>query len=217
MNNAHSSKRSDLITYHSSLAPRPSRLVVLISGSGTNLQAILDAITEGKLLAEVVLVVSNRKAAYGLVRAAEAHIPTLYAPLKPFTDAGESRAVYDADLAQRILPYQPDLIVLAGWMHVFTPAFLDHFSGRVINLHPALPGMLPGKDSIQTAYQLFCQGALTESGCMVHYVVPAVDAGPVIAQAVVPFAAEDTQETFAARMHAAEHQLIVEAIRLAAA
>lgn len=202
-----------LATHHSPLTTRPARLVVLISGSGTNLQVILDAIADATLLAEVVLVVSNRKAAYGLVRATEAGIPTLYAPLKPFTDAGQSRAVYDADLAQRILPYQPDLIVLAGWMHIFTPAFLDHFSGRVINLHPALPGMLPGKDSIQTAYQLFRQGALTASGCMVHYVVPEVDAGPVIAQAVVPFAAEDTQETFAARMHAAEHRLIVEAIQ----
>lgn len=202
---------------HASLATRPARLVVLISGSGTNLQAILDAITAGTLAAEVVLVVANRKAAYGLVRASEAGIPTLYAPLKPFTDAGQSRAAYDADLAQRILPYQPDLLVLAGWMHVFTPAFLEHFAGRVINLHPALPGMLPGKDSIQTAYQLFRQGALTASGCMVHYVVPEVDAGPVIAQRLVPFAPDDTPETFAARMHAAEHQLIVEAIRLATA
>jgi formyltetrahydrofolate-dependent phosphoribosylglycinamide formyltransferase len=189
------------------------RLVVLISGSGSNLQAILDAISAGALNAEVVLVISNRRQAYGLVRATQAGIPTMYMPLKPYTDAGKSRETYDSDLAGKISAYRPDLIVLAGWMHVFSKAFLDQFTGCIINLHPALPGMLPGKDVIQLAYQLFQQGEITQSGCMVHYVVPAVDAGPVIAQTVVPFQPEDTLESFAARIHAAEHQLIVEAIR----
>lgn len=189
------------------------RLIVFISGSGTNLQAILDAISAGALMAEVVLVISNRKQAYGLVRAAQAEIPTLYAPLKPYTDAGISREVYDADLADKISAYQPDLLVLAGWMHIFSPAFLAQFAGRIINLHPALPGMLPGKDVIELAYQLFQAGKITQSGCMVHYVVPAVDAGPVIAQTVVPFQPDDTLESFATRIHAAEHELIVTAIR----
>ncbi|MCX6049322.1 MAG: phosphoribosylglycinamide formyltransferase [Chloroflexi bacterium] len=201
----------------SSLSRPPSsqraRLIVFISGSGTNLQAILDAINEGALNAEVVLVISNRKQAYGLVRAAQAEIPTLYAPLKPYTEAGKSRELYDADLAEKISAYQPDLLVLAGWMHIFTPAFLDQFAGRIINLHPALPGMLPGKDVIELAYQLFQAGKITESGCMMHYVVPAVDAGPVIAQTVVPFQPDDTLESFAARIHAAEHELIVAAIQ----
>jgi len=194
-----------------------ARLVVFISGSGSNLQAILDAIAANALMAEVILVVSNRKAAYGLVRAAQAGIATHYAPLKPFTDAGQSRETYDSELAEQVRSYQPDLLVLAGWMHIFTPAFLAQFAGRVINLHPALPGMLPGKDSIHEAYQRFQQGEITQSGCMVHYVVPEVDAGPVIAQTVVSFAPDDTQDTFAARMHAAEHRLIVEAIRIAVA
>src|SRR5690606_36942998 len=101
-----------------------ARLAVFISGSGTNLQAILDAIAAKTLDAEVVLVVSNRKAAYGLVRAEQAGIPTLYFPLKPYTDAGNSRETYDNDLAECVRPYQPDWIVLAGWMHIFTPAFL---------------------------------------------------------------------------------------------
>lgn len=193
---------------------RRARLVVFISGSGSNLQAILDAIAAGVLAAEVGLVVSNRKAAYGLVRAAQAGIPTHYAPLKPFTDSGQGREAYDVALAQQVNGYQPDLLVLAGWMHIFSPAFLEQFAGRIINLHPALPGMLPGKDAIHEAYQRFQQGEITQSGCMVHYVVPEVDAGPMIAQTVVPFAPGDTQEAFAERIHAAEHALIVEAIRI---
>src|SRR5262245_53275926 len=100
-----------------------ARLAVFISGSGTNLQAILDAIAAKTIDAEVVLVVSNRKAAYGLVRAEQAGIPTLYFPLKPYNEAGKSRESYDHDLAECIRPYQPNLIVLAGWMHVFSPAF----------------------------------------------------------------------------------------------
>lgn len=191
---------------------RPARLAVLLSGQGSNLQAILDAIEAGTLTAEVVLVVSNRRQAYGLERAAQRQIPTLYCPLKPYSDAGQPRSAYDADLAARIEPYAPDLLVLAGWMHIFTAAFLDHFPNRVINLHPALPGQLPGAHAIADAFARFQQGEIDHSGCMVHYVIPEVDAGPVIATATVPFMPEDTLEVFAARMHAAEHGLIVEAI-----
>ncbi|HBY98979.1 MAG: phosphoribosylglycinamide formyltransferase [Ardenticatenaceae bacterium] len=190
-----------------------ARLVVCISGSGTNLQAILDAVARGQPDAEVVLVVSNRKAAFGLVRAEQAGIPTLYFPLKPYTEAGTSRAVYDAGLADRIGAYQPDLIVLAGWMHIFSATFLNRFSGRVINLHPALPGCFPGTAAIQRAYEAYRRGEVTDSGCMVHYVVPEVDAGPVIARALVPIKPDDTLADFEARMHAAEHRLIVEAVR----
>ena len=191
---------------------RKARLVVLISGSGTNLQAILDACAEGRLPAEVVLVVSNRKAAYGLVRAERAGVPTLYFPLKPYRDAGLSREQYDADLAERVAAYKPDLIVLAGWMHILSPAFLDRFPNRVINLHPALPGMFPGTHAIERAFEAFRRGEITHSGCMVHYAVPEVDAGPVIVQAEVPIYDTDTLETFEERMHTTEHRLIVEAI-----
>ena len=189
-----------------------ARLVVLISGSGTNLQAILDACAEDCLPAEVVLVVSNRKAAYGLVRAERAGVPTLYFPLKPYRDAGLSREQYDADLAERVAAYKPDLIVLAGWMHILSPAFLDRFPNRVINLHPALPGMFPGTHAIERAFEAFRRGEITHSGCMVHYAVPEVDAGPVIVQAEVPIYDTDTLETFEERMHTTEHRLIVEAI-----
>jgi formyltetrahydrofolate-dependent phosphoribosylglycinamide formyltransferase len=192
-----------------------SHLVVFVSGSGTNLQAILDAAAERRLDAHVALVVSNRKAAYGLTRAEQAGVPTLYFPLKPYLGDGKSREQYDAELAAKIQPYQPDLIVLAGWMHVLSPAFLDCFPNKVINLHPALPNMFAGTNAIQRAYEAFQRREIAQSGCMVHYVVPEVDAGPVIAQSIVPIHPDDTLESFEARMHEAEHQLVVQAVALA--
>ena len=202
------------MTTHVSSLSLPN-LVVLVSGSGTNLQAILDAIAKGELRAQVALVVANRKAAYGLTRAAQAGIPTLYFPLKPYTDAGKPREQYDADLATCLAAVKPDLIVLAGWMHVCGRAFLTRFAGQVINLHPALPGAFPGTHSIERAYEAWRSGEITQSGCMVHYAVPEVDAGPIIIQRVVPFQPDDTVETYEARIHQAEHEIIVEAIRVA--
>jgi formyltetrahydrofolate-dependent phosphoribosylglycinamide formyltransferase len=192
-------------------------LVVLISGSGTNLQAIIDAIETGSLKAKIALVIANRKAAYGLTRAENHQIPTLYFPLKPYTAAGASRASYDGELALRVAVYKPTLVVLAGWMHVFSPAFLDAFANRVINLHPALPGMFPGTHAIERAFEAYQRGEISASGCMIHYVIPEVDAGAVIATTTVAFQTDDTLETYTERMHSAEHQLIVEGIRLALA
>jgi formyltetrahydrofolate-dependent phosphoribosylglycinamide formyltransferase len=189
-----------------------TRLAVFISGSGTNLQAILDAVASGGLPAEIVLVVSNRKDAYGLVRAAEAGVETLYFPLKPYKDDGRGRAAYDAELAEIVAAYRPDWIVLAGWMHVLSSAFLDRFPGRVLNLHPALPGQFAGTQAIERAFAAYQRGEISESGCMVHLVVPEVDAGPVIAQAVVPFEAGETLAQYERRIHAAEHRLMVAAI-----
>jgi formyltetrahydrofolate-dependent phosphoribosylglycinamide formyltransferase len=187
------------------------RLVVLISGAGTNLQALIDATNSGEIEASIALVVSNRKETYGLERATQARIPTLYFPMKPYRDAGLNREQYDADLADKIISHQPDLIVLAGWMHIFSPTFLDQFTQKVINLHPALPGMFSGTHAIQRAYEAFQRGEIQHSGCMVHYVIPEVDAGAVIAQRIVPILENDSLEEFEARMHEAEHQLIVEA------
>jgi formyltetrahydrofolate-dependent phosphoribosylglycinamide formyltransferase len=192
------------------------RLVVLISGSGTNLQAIMDAIAKEHLKAEIVFVVSNRKSAYGLERAANAGIETLYFPLKPYTDAGKSRADYDADLAAKVKVYQPDLVVLVGWMHVLSPAFLEHFSQQVINLHPALPGEFAGVNAIERAYEAAQNGEINRSGIMVHYAIPEVDAGDVIIHAEVPILKTDSLEDFEKRMHTTEHQLIVKAIALLA-
>ena len=193
----------------------PPRLVILISGSGTNLQALIDAIAENHLHAEVAAVVSNRKSAYGLVRAEAAGVPTLYFPLKPYTDSDQSREIYDSDLADQVESLQPDLIVLAGWMHVLSVAFLNRFPGRIINLHPALPGVFPGSDAIQRTYDAYQNGEVDFGGCMVHYVIPEVDAGRVIIQATVPVMPDDSLETFEARMHSVEHQIIVQAVRLA--
>jgi formyltetrahydrofolate-dependent phosphoribosylglycinamide formyltransferase len=191
------------------------RIVVLISGSGTNLQALIDAAHQGMLPARIVAVFSNRQAAYGLVRAKQAGIPTQYVPLKPYRDAGQSREAYDAELATAVGALQPDLVVLAGWMHVLSPAFLNRFSGRVINLHPALPGQFAGTHAIERAYEAFQQGKISHSGCMVHYAIPEVDAGAVVAQQVVPLYPTDSLADFEARMHAAEHELIVRATALA--
>lgn len=194
-----------------------AKIVVLISGSGTNLQALIDAAKTGELPAEITLVVSNRIKAYGLVRAAEAEIPTLYFPLKPYKTAGKTREQYDLDLAKKILAEKPDLIVLAGWMHVVSPAFLNYFPNRVINLHPALPGQFVGTHAIDRAYEAFQNGEIQHSGCMVHVVIPEVDAGPVIATAEVPILPEDSLADFEERMHQAEHKLIVKASKMALA
>ncbi len=186
-----------------------ARLVVMISGSGTNLQALIDAVSNGRLPAQIVGVVSNRQAAYGLARAKEAGIPTRTFPLKPYKEGGKSREAYDADLANLVATFQPDLIVLAGWMHVLSPAFLDLFVGQVINLHPALPGQFAGTHAIQRAFDAYRQGEIEHSGCMVHYAIPEVDAGEVIASMPVAIRPEDSLADFEARMHAAEHELIV--------
>ncbi len=188
------------------------RLAILISGSGSNLQAIIDAIAAGRLNAQIAVVVSNRRAAFGLTRAEQAGIPTRVFPLKPYTDAGRPRAQYDADLAGLVADYSPDLIVLAGWMHVLSPAFLDRFPGRVLNLHPALPGQFAGTHAIQRAYEAFQRGEIDHTGVMVHWVVPEVDAGPVVASAEVPIYPADSLDDLEARIHSVEHRLLVEAI-----
>jgi formyltetrahydrofolate-dependent phosphoribosylglycinamide formyltransferase len=192
------------------------RLVVMVSGSGTNLQAIFDAIDAGDLDATVALVVSNRRAAYALDRALDAHVPAMYFPFKPYRDQKLDRTQYDAALAAKIRAFDPDLIVLAGWMHILSQAFLDQFPNRVINLHPALPGTFDGVNAIQRAYDACRRGEIRHSGCMIHYAIPQIDAGNVITQTVVPIEPNDTLETFEARMHAAEHRIIVEAIRVVA-
>ncbi len=186
------------------------KLVVLISGSGSNLQAILDACANGTLAAEVVGVVSNRSEAYGLTRAKSARVATTVLERQK----SQSRANYDTQLAQVVADYAPDLIVLAGWMRLLTMAFLERFPMQVINLHPALPGQYPGTHAIERAYNDYVAGKITESGVMVHFVPDeGVDDGPVIATATVAFLEGETLDGFEARMHAAEHALLVEAIQ----
>ena len=188
-------------------------LVVLASGEGTNFQAVLDAIDAGALQAEVVALMSQRKGSGALLRAEVADISTCYVPFKPYRDEGRSREEYDRDLADLVEPFAPDWIVCLGWVHLLSGAFLDRFPERVINLHPALPGTFPGKDAIARAWEAWHDGTIQHAGAMVHLVVPEVDAGPVLASVPVPILASDTFEAFETRMHAAEHDLVVDVLR----
>ncbi|KJE91221.1 phosphoribosylglycinamide formyltransferase [Capsaspora owczarzaki ATCC 30864] len=189
------------------------RVVVLISGNGSNLQAIIDAHAAGTLPVELVTVMSNRKDAYGLTRATNAGIPTSYFPLKPFKDAGKTREEYDAALVAEIQKLNPDLIVLAGWMHILSKGFVDPFEGKIINLHPALPGQFDGANAIERAYEAFKKGEITSTGVMVHKVTAVVDHGEVICQKAVPILPADTLADLQERMHSTEHELIVEGVR----
>lgn len=131
-----------LFLFKKNMSPR---IVVLISGNGSNLQAIIDAINSKTLNGQIVLVVSNKDSAYGLTRATQAEIPTLIFPLKPYKDLGKTRIEYDIDLAKKIKEYNPNLIVLAGWMHILSEEFLNLFKDiNIINLHPALPNQFDG-------------------------------------------------------------------------
>ena len=193
------------------------RLVVLASGSGTNLQALIDAVAEGRLQAEVTMVIVNRRGAPARERARRAGIPEECRLLGPYVDGApdhrEARYRYDADLADAVAAGQPDLVVLAGWMHLLSMAFLDRFPNRVINLHPALPGTFPGATPIDDTWAAYRSGQITSAGVMVHYVVDeGVDDGPVIACEEVPIHDNDSIDTLTERIHRVEHRLLVDAV-----
>lgn len=192
-----------------------TRIAILISGFGSNQQAIVDAVKTGRLPGvEVALVVSNRREALGIKRAIHDGVPVIYFPLASYTQAGRPREEYDADLARIVQAFDVEWVVMAGWMHVWTQAFLQHFASRVINLHPALPGMFPGMHGIEEAYAAYQRGEIEHTGVMVHLVPdPAVDAGPVVAQEVVPIHPGDSLDELEKRIHAVEHRLLVEAVR----
>lgn len=183
--------------------------MVLASGNGSNLQAILDACRAGSLPAQVVAVVSNRADAFALARASEAGVPAVHVGTHP----GEERAEYDARLADVVAGFGPDFVVLAGWMRILTMSFLGWFPQRVVNLHPALPGELPGTNAIERAWQEALAGERDHTGVMVHLVADeGVDDGPVLATAAVPIRPDDTLDTLSARIHVTEHQLLVDTL-----
>jgi phosphoribosylglycinamide formyltransferase 1 len=187
-----------------------SRLIVLISGNGSNLQAILDACARNELPASVVAVISNKADAYGLVRAQNAGIEAVDFP-KLET---ESRRDYDSRLADYVTTKLPDYIILAGWMRILTSAFLDHFPNCVINLHPALPGMFPGTHAIERAYEAFKQNQISHTGVMVHLVPDqGVDNGPVLATEKIEFNPGESIDVFEARVHSVEHRLLVQTLK----
>lgn len=182
------------------------RLVVLLSGSGSNLQAILDACLQGQgqgkgqapaIAARVVGVLSNKADAFGLTRAQQAGVDTAVLAHGNFPD----RDSFDAAMADIIDAWQPDVVVLAGFMRILSAGFVTRYSGRLLNIHPSL---LPKYKGLHT-HQRALDAGDSEHGCSVHFVTPELDGGPVIAQAVVSVKADDTAESLAARVHVAEH------------
>jgi len=180
-------------------------LVVLISGRGSNLQAIIDAIRAGELAADIRAVISSEPGAPGTARARTAGIPT---QVVNYRDYG-TREAFDQALMQRIDACQPQLVVLAGFMRILGDAFIDHYAGRLINIHPALLPEFPGLNTHARALQ---SGA-TRHGASVHFVTHEVDGGPVIIQAAVPVLPDDTPETLAERVLREEHRIYPLAIR----
>jgi phosphoribosylglycinamide formyltransferase-1 len=184
-------------------------MVVMISGNGSNLQALIDATRCGRMPAEILAVISNTKDAYGLERAKMVGIPTL---VKPKFKTQE-REAYDAELAKLVMSYKPDLVILAGWMRILSMDFIRHFPNRIVNLHPALAGTFPGVNAIERAFEAYQRGEIRHTGVMIHLVPDeGVDLGPVLSQRVVEIKSEDTLEDLQKRVHLCEHELLVETV-----
>lgn len=180
-------------------ADQRCRIVVLISGSGSNLQAFIDATANGDLPAEIASVISNRADAFGLERAQQAQIPTAVLDHKLFA----SREDFDAALRTLIDSYQPDLLILAGFMRILTADFVRHFHGRLLNIHPSLLPKYPGLHTHQRALD----AGDSEAGATVHFVTEELDGGPAIVQVRVPIIAGDTATSLAQRILQHEHAI----------
>ena len=176
-----------------------SRIVVLISGSGTNLQAIIDASKADNYPGSIVGVISNKSDAYGLTRAKNANIATVALSHKDF----DSRESYDQALISKIDQFSPDVIVLAGFMRILSPAFVQYYQGKLLNIHPSL---LPKYQGLNT-HQRAIDAGDKEHGVSVHFVTEELDGGPVILQAKVPVFNGDTSDDLAARVHEQEHRI----------
>lgn len=175
-------------------------VVVLVSGRGSNLEAICDAVDAGTCQANIVAVVSDRARAGALELAERRGIATRVVALRK----GDDRDLWNDSLAASVSDFEPTLIVLAGFMRVLGPPLLERFPGRIINVHPALLPAFPGHNGPRDALQ----GGVRISGCTVHVVDSGVDTGPIIAQAAVPVLADDTEETLHARIQIQEHRLL---------
>jgi phosphoribosylglycinamide formyltransferase-1 len=182
----------------------PFRLVVLISGSGSNLQAFIDRIADGSLPAVIAAVISNKADAFGLERARRAGIPTEIINHRDF----DSRTAFDTALAASIDRYAPDAVILAGFMRILTEDFVRHYEGRLLNIHPSL---LPKFTGLDTHARALAAGE-REHGSSVHFVTAELDGGPVIAQSHLPILPGDTAESLRERVQQAEHQLYPQAV-----
>ncbi|WP_395056545.1 phosphoribosylglycinamide formyltransferase [Polaromonas sp.] len=189
--------------------PRPKNIVILISGSGSNMAAIVQAVQQQgwqqQFGAAVAAVISNRPGAPGLRLAQALGVATHLLDHHAF----ETREAFDAALMQLIDSHQPALVVLAGFMRILTPAFVAHYAGRLINIHPSLLPAFTGLNTHQRAIDAGC----TQAGCTVHQVTAELDHGPILAQAAVPVLPEDTADTLAARVLVEEHRLYPQAVR----
>lgn len=185
------------------------RIAILISGRGTNMEAILQAAEAEDYPAEPVLIVSNRPQAKGLATAASAGLSAIAVDHKPF---GPDREAFERALQAVLMEHKVEMIVLAGFMRILTPWFVQQWQGRMINIHPSLLPKYPGLNTHQRALD----AGDKEAGCSVHWVTEGVDAGAVIAQARVPVHADDTADDLAARVLAEEHRLYPRAAALAA-
>jgi phosphoribosylglycinamide formyltransferase 1 len=181
-------------------------IVILISGRGSNMEALVHAAKTEQWPARIAAVISNKADAKGLEFAASHGIPTAVVANKDFA----SRAEFDAALQETIDRFAPDLVVLAGFMRILTPAFVEHYDGRLLNIHPSLLPKFPG---LHTHQQALDAGELVH-GATVHFVTAELDHGPVVAQASVDVLPGDTADTLAARVLVQEHQLYPRAIRL---
>lgn len=180
------------------------RIAFLISGSGSNLQALLDACAEGRIEGRPVLVLSNRADAYGLERARRAGVPTATIEHTDFAQ----RADFDAALARVLQAHRPDLVVLAGFMRILTPEFVQQFEGRLLNIHPSLLPRYPGLNTHQRALE----AGDREAGATVHFVTEQLDGGPAVLQARVPILPGDNAQLLAARVLEAEHKIYPRAV-----
>ncbi|EIK53395.1 phosphoribosylglycinamide formyltransferase [Stutzerimonas stutzeri TS44] len=182
----------------------PCNVVVLISGSGSNLQALIDSQSDSNP-ARIGAVISNRADAYGLQRAQAAGIPTQVLSHREFAD----REAFDAALMAAIDAFQPDLIVLAGFMRILTPGFVRHYQGRLLNIHPSL---LPRHKGLDTHNRAVAAGD-AEHGCSVHFVTEELDGGPVAIQAAIPIRPDESVAQLTDRVHVEEHRIYPLAVR----
>jgi phosphoribosylglycinamide formyltransferase-1 len=185
---------------------KKGRVAVFLSGRGSNFMAIREAIGRGAIDAEIALVLSNKVDAPGLLKAREWGLETLFLDPKLFA----SREDYDRAIIGEVQARRIDLVCLAGYMRVLTPALCDAFKYRIVNIHPALLPSFPGLHVQQKAIDW----GVRFSGCTVHFVAAEVDMGPIILQAIVPVLQDDTEETLAARILVEEHRIYPEAVRL---
>jgi phosphoribosylglycinamide formyltransferase-1 len=185
------------------------RAAILISGRGSNMTALIEAAAARDYPAQIVLVVSNLPDALGLVRAREAGIETAIVDHRPF---GKDREAFERTLDAELRKSATDVVCLAGFMRLLTPWFVTRWSGRLINIHPALLPQFKGLDTHRRALE----AKVKQHGATVHFVVPETDSGPIIAQQSVPVLDGDTEETLAARVLEAEHRLYPQALRLVA-